>query len=103
MSWTGDPNQYPPGLLQPTVTVTGMTTTPSYYGTLPSPTPPYENPLGKPSYIPDHRDQEIQSLRNALHEAYAEIGRLHEQVRGITNFREWTEREMAKQETSGKP
>lgn len=45
---------------------------------------------------PDHRDEEIKALRTCLHEAYAEIGRLHEQVRGMQAFDKWSEG-MAKQ------
>jgi len=52
----------------------------------------------------DYRDQEIIRLRQelatketALKECYCEIGRLHEQLRGLTAFDEWS-KEKAKQE-----
>ena len=54
-------------------------------------TPSQPQPSGAPAYVPDHRDFEIESLRRCLHEAYAEIGRLHEQVRGMQAFDKWSE------------
>jgi len=50
------------------------------------------------SAVPDWRDNELNLLRmelvnkeTSLREAYMEIGRLHEQLRGLTAFDKWSD------------
>jgi hypothetical protein len=79
-----DPNQL--GAIPSITTTSGTTAFPGYvnYGG-----------LGQAITTPDHRDREIESLRHCLHEAYAEIGRLHETIRGMQAFDQFSEK-MAK-------
>jgi len=62
--------------------------------------------LGQPYPAQDWRDSEINRLNmdlvnktRALSEAYCEIGRLHEQIRGMTAFDKWSEGMMQKNPT----